>query len=129
MKLWIVGARGSIATTLAAGVIAAERGLVPLEGLLTETEPFVALGLAPLQHVEVGGCDLHPGTLAESAHATLAGVESFPVATIDALRPDLERVAITRGVLRGEHARGERGGDGASGADDPEFQETVCGEW
>jgi len=101
VKLWIVGARGSIATTLAAGVIAAERGLVPLEGLLTETEPFVALGLAPLQHVEVGGCDLHPGTLAESAHATLAGVESFPVATIDALRPDLERIAITRGVLRG----------------------------
>jgi myo-inositol-1-phosphate synthase len=101
LKLWIVGARGSIASTLAAGVLAAQRGLVPLEGLLTETAPFAALGLAPVQHVEIGGCDLNPGNLAESAHATLAGVESFPVATIDALRPDLERIAITRGVLRG----------------------------
>jgi len=101
VKLWIVGARGSIATTLAAGVLAAQRGYVPLEGLLTETEPFAALGLDPLQHIEVGGCDLNPGNLAESAHATLAGVESFPVAMIDALRPDLARIAITRGVLRG----------------------------
>ena len=101
MRLWIVGARGSIATTLAAGVLAAQRGLVPLEGLLTETEPFAALGLVSLERVAIGGCDLAPGTLADSAHATLAGVESFPVATIDALRPDLERITITRGVLRG----------------------------
>jgi myo-inositol-1-phosphate synthase len=101
LRLWIVGARGSIASTLAAGVLAAQRALVPLEGLLTETEPFAALGLAPLQQVRIGGCDLIPGTLAESAQETLAGVESFPVATIDALRPDLERIVITRGVLRG----------------------------
>ncbi|HEX7981023.1 MAG TPA: inositol-3-phosphate synthase [Gemmatimonadaceae bacterium] len=120
MRLWIVGARGSIATTLAAGVLAAQRGLVPLEALLTETEPFKALGLAPLQHVEIGGCDLIPGNLAESAHATLAGVESFPVATIDALRPDFERIAITRGVLRGggpaiDALAGDQRGAGAAG--------------
>jgi myo-inositol-1-phosphate synthase len=101
VRLWIIGARGSIATTLAAGVLAAQRGLVPLEGLLTETQPFTSLGLATLDDVVIGGCDLSPGTLAESAHATLAGVGSFPVATIDALTPDLERIAITRGVLRG----------------------------
>ena len=83
MRLWIVGARGSIATTLAAGVLAAQRGLVPLEGLLTETEPFAALKLATLERIEIGGCDLAPGTLAQSAHATLAGVESFPVAILN----------------------------------------------
>jgi myo-inositol-1-phosphate synthase len=120
VKLWIVGARGSIATTLAAGVLAAQRGLVPLEGLLTETEHFAALGLASLEHVEIGGCDLHPGTLAESAYAILAGVESFPVATIDALKPDLERIGITRGVLRGggpavDALAGDQRREGASG--------------
>jgi myo-inositol-1-phosphate synthase len=120
LRLWIVGARGSIATTLAAGVLAAQRGLVPLEALLTETEPFASLGLSSLQHVEVGGCDLIPGNLAESAHATLAGVESFPVATIDALRPDFERIAITRGVLRGggpaiDALAGDQRGAGAAG--------------
>lgn len=101
LKLWFVGARGSIATTLAVGVLAAQRGLVPFEALLTETEPFLALGLAALAGLEIGGCDLAPGTLAQTAHATLAGVSTFPVAMIDALMPDLERIAITRGILRG----------------------------
>jgi myo-inositol-1-phosphate synthase len=101
LKLWIVGARGSIATTLAVGVLAAQRGLLPLEALLTETEPFIGLGLAALAGIEIGGCDLAPGTLAQTAHAALVGVGTFPVAMIDALMPDLERIAITRGVLRG----------------------------
>ena len=101
LKLWIVGARGSIATTLAVGVLAAQRGLVPFEALLTETQPFLALGLATLAGLEIGGCDLVPGTLAQTAHATLVGVGTFPVAMIDALMPDLERIAVTRGILRG----------------------------
>jgi myo-inositol-1-phosphate synthase len=101
LKLWIVGARGSIATTLAVGVLAAQRGLLPLEALLTETEPFLAIGLAALAGLEIGGCDLAPGTLAQSAHAALVGVGTFPVAMIDALMPQLERIAITRGILRG----------------------------
>ncbi|HEU4722533.1 MAG TPA: inositol-3-phosphate synthase [Gemmatimonadaceae bacterium] len=101
MKLWIVGARGSIAATLAVGVLAARRGVSPLESLLTEAEPFKDLGLESLDEVDIGGCDLAPGTLAQSAHATLAGVGVFPAATIDALLPDLERIVITRGVLRG----------------------------
>jgi myo-inositol-1-phosphate synthase len=101
VQLWIVGARGSIATTLAVGVLAAQHGLIPLEALLTATEPVARLGLISLEGLVIGGCDLAPGTLAESAHAALAGVGVFPVAMIDALQPDLERIAITRGVLRG----------------------------
>ena len=101
MKIWIVGARGAIASTLAAGIVAAQRGLLPLEAVLTETDPFRSLGLAPLADVEVGGCDLAPGTLAESAKEVLAGVGTFPVAMLDAMRPDLERIAITRAIIRG----------------------------
>ena len=101
MKIWIVGARGAIATTLAAGVVAAQRGLLPLEAVLTETDPFRGLGLAPLAEISIGGCDLAPGSLAESAKDILAGVGTFPVAMIDAMRPDLEKINVTRGILRG----------------------------
>ena len=101
MKIWIVGARGAIASTLTVGLLAARRGLIPLEGLLTETPPFRALGLASLEDVEIGGCDLIPGTLADSAHEALQGVGCFPVALIDAVMPALERITITRGILRG----------------------------
>jgi myo-inositol-1-phosphate synthase len=101
VKLWIVGARGAIATTLAAGVVAAQRGLLPLESVLTETDPFRGLGLAPVAEIEIGGCDLAPGTLAESAKEVLAGVGTFSAAMIDEMRPDLERIAITRAIIRG----------------------------
>jgi myo-inositol-1-phosphate synthase len=101
LKIWIVGARGAIATTLVVGTLAARRGLLPLEALLTETEPFRGLGLAPLDTIEFGGCDLHPGTLADTARAALAGVGFAPPPVIDALAPELERVHVTRGLLRG----------------------------
>ena len=121
MRLWIVGARGSIATTLAVGVLAAQHGLIPLEALLTATEPFLHLGLEPLDGVDVGGCDLAPGRLSESAHAVLAGVGIFPAATIDALTPELDRISVTRGILRGGGAAidalaGDERGATASGS-------------
>lgn len=100
MRIWIVGARGAIATTLAAGVVAAQRGLMPLEAVLTETAPFQALDLARLEDIAIGGCDLAPGTLAETAQATLAGVGSFPVAVIEQLMPELSRIVVTRGIMR-----------------------------
>ena len=101
MKIWIVGARGAIATTLTVGVLAARRGLLPLEALLTETSPFGALDLPSLDDLEIGGCDLRPGTLAESVRATLDGVGSFAAPVIDAVMPALEEIRVTRGVLRG----------------------------
>ncbi len=101
MKIWTVGARGAIASTLAVGTLAGQRGMTPLEGLLTETPPFHGLGLASLNDAEFGGCDLIPGTLAETAQESLVGVGSFPPPMIDALMPALQQIGITRGILRG----------------------------
>ncbi len=101
MKIWIIGLRGTTATTATVGTLAAQRGLLPLEGLLTETAPFGALPLAEVQTLEFGGCDLSPGHLAGTAHATLAAVGAFPTAVVEAVMPELERISITRGTLRG----------------------------
>jgi myo-inositol-1-phosphate synthase len=101
LKIWIVGARGAIAATLVVGALAARRGLVPLEALLTETPPFRGLGLPAVDEIEFGGCDLRPGTMADAARASLASVGSFSPAVVEALLPELEGVRITRGVLRG----------------------------
>jgi len=101
VKIWIVGARGAIASTLAVGTLAGQRGMTPLEGLLTETPPFQGLGLASLHDAEFGGCDLIPGTLAETAQEALVGVGSFPPPMIEALMPELKQIRVTRGILRG----------------------------
>jgi Myo-inositol-1-phosphate synthase len=101
VKIWIVGARGAIASTLAVGTLAAQRGMTSLEGLLTETPPFQGMGLVELHGTEFGGCDLSPGTLAETAQDALVGVGCFPPPMIESLMPDLQKVNITRGILRG----------------------------
>lgn len=97
----MIGARGTIATTLAVGTLAARRGLVPFEGLLTETPPFRGLGFSPLDQVQFGGCDLRSGPLADSALACLSAVGSFAAPVLDAVMPELDQIHITPGILRG----------------------------
>ena len=83
------------------GTHAARRGLAPLEALLTETEPFRALGLPAIAAVAFGGCDLRAGPLADSVSGTLSSVGSFPAAMVEALLPELAAIPITSGILRG----------------------------
>ena len=120
MKIWMIGARGTIATTLVVGTLAARRGLLPLEALLTETEPFRALPLPPVAEVAFGGCDLRAGPLADSVPATLASVGSFPAAVVEALLPELAAIPITRGILRG-------GGRGVAALVDDDAAEALQG--
>jgi myo-inositol-1-phosphate synthase len=101
LKIWMIGARGTVATTAAAGTLAAQRELLPFEGLLTETAAFADLDLAGLGEIRFGGCDIHEGTLADSARSCLAGVDAFSEPLLDRIMPELEKVRITRGILRG----------------------------
>jgi myo-inositol-1-phosphate synthase len=101
LKIWMIGARGSIATTLVVGTLGARRGLLPLEALLTETEPFRDLGLPALTDVAFGGCDLRAGPLFDSTAGVLASAGTFPAPVVDALLPELAAIAVTPGILRG----------------------------
>ncbi|SCE01584.1 myo-inositol-1-phosphate synthase, partial [Streptomyces sp. di188] len=45
--VWLVGARGSVATTAVVGCAAVAAGLHPSTGMVTETPDFAASGLPP----------------------------------------------------------------------------------
>ncbi|MEU0575711.1 inositol-3-phosphate synthase [Streptomyces griseoincarnatus] len=55
--VWLVGARGSVATTAVVGCAAVAAGLHPPTGMVTETPDFAASGLPPLASLVFGGHD------------------------------------------------------------------------
>lgn len=87
--VWLIGARGSVATTAVAGCAALTAGLRPPTGMLTETPPFAHSGLPPLSALVFGGHDTAECPLPKRAEA-LAGAGVLPHGLPDALRAELE---------------------------------------
>ncbi|MFC8372250.1 MULTISPECIES: inositol-3-phosphate synthase [unclassified Streptomyces] len=55
--VWLIGARGSVATTAIVGCAAVAAGLHPPTGMVTETAPFTSCGLPSLSSLVFGGHD------------------------------------------------------------------------
>ncbi|MFD0318368.1 inositol-3-phosphate synthase [Streptomyces flavalbus] len=71
--VWLIGARGSVATTVVAGCAAVTAGLHPPTGMVTETPPFADTGLPPLAALVFGGHDTIDCPLPKRAEALAAG--------------------------------------------------------
>ncbi|MFF5970942.1 inositol-3-phosphate synthase [Streptomyces sp. NPDC012769] len=73
--VWLIGARGSVATTVVAGCAAVTAGLHPPTGMVTETEAFASADLPPLSTLVFGGHDTASCPLPKRAEQlTVAGV-------------------------------------------------------
>jgi myo-inositol-1-phosphate synthase len=71
--VWLIGARGSVATTVVAGGAAVSAGLHPPTGLVTETPVFAESGLPALATLVFGGHDTEDCPLPKRAEALAAG--------------------------------------------------------
>ncbi|MFF3634560.1 inositol-3-phosphate synthase [Streptomyces sp. NPDC002250] len=71
--VWLVGARGSVATTVVAGCAAVTAGLRPPTGLVTETPAFAGSGLPALSSLVFGGHDTTDCPLPKRAEELAAG--------------------------------------------------------
>ncbi|MFJ3234043.1 inositol-3-phosphate synthase [Streptomyces sp. NPDC086787] len=70
--VWLIGARGSVATTSVAGCAAIATGLYPPTGLVTETSVFADAGLPALSSLVFGGHDTADGPLPKRAEMLTA---------------------------------------------------------
>ena len=101
MKIWMIGARGTIATATAVGTVAVQKRLLPLEGVLTSRPPFDELeGLPPIDAISFGGCDIRASTMAEAALGCSSTVGVFSGAVLEAVMEELEKAPVTLGILR-----------------------------
>ncbi|MFJ8005893.1 inositol-3-phosphate synthase [Streptomyces fagopyri] len=71
--VWLIGARGSVATTVVAGCAAVAAGLHPPTGMVTETPLFAGCGLPPLSTLVFGGHDTVDCPLPKRAEALASG--------------------------------------------------------
>ncbi|KRV47966.1 myo-inositol-1-phosphate synthase [Wenjunlia vitaminophila] len=106
--VWLIGARGSVATTVVTGCAATASGLHPPTGLVTETPPFAGSGLPALSSLVFGGHDTANGPLPKRAEE-LAGAGVLPHDLPSAVRDELRAAdaEIRPGVRPGDDTRGE----------------------
>src|SRR5438046_8800088 len=93
LGVWLIGARGAVATTTIVGAIALRHGHTGTVGLVTESDPFRASGLAPLDALVFGGHDLLDTPLVNAAHALCRDVaptapEPVPIAVHEVVLSD-----------------------------------------
>ncbi|SOD60671.1 myo-inositol-1-phosphate synthase [Streptomyces zhaozhouensis] len=89
--VWLIGARGSVATTTVAGRAALAAGLHPPTGLVTAGPAFAGAGLPPLEQLVFGGHDTHPTPLPKRAEQ-LAEAGVLPHGLPSAVADELARV-------------------------------------
>lgn len=89
--IWLIGARGSVAVTAMAGLLALRAGLVRSAGCVTTIEPFDQVPLPSWQDIVVGGHDIVDAPLDKRAELlTESGV--IPHQVLAGVRPCLAEV-------------------------------------
>ncbi|WP_409060668.1 inositol-3-phosphate synthase [Streptomyces sp. SYP-A7185] len=118
--VWLIGARGSVATTAVAGCAAVTAGLHPPTGMVTETPPFADCGLPTLSSLVFGGHDTAECPLPKRAeHLAAGGV--LPYGLPSAVGAELA------GADAEIRMGGPRGGD-ADGRTDEELIESFAAD-
>lgn len=89
--LWLIGARGSVATTAITGLLALRAGLTPPTGCVTDSPMLADAPLADWSDIVVGGHDIIDTPLEKRAEG-LAGTGVIPPAVLEAVRGNLAAV-------------------------------------
>jgi len=106
--LWLVGARGSVATTVATGLALITAGGAGPDALVTEQPDLAGAGLVPLGHLVVGGHDVAEVPLVKRA-AQLADAGVIPHTALTLVSDELDRTCqrIRHGYRDGEERQAD----------------------
>ncbi len=89
--LWLIGARGSVATTAITGLLALRSGVVPPVGCVSARQEFADVPLPEWDDLHVGGHDI-VDTCLEKRAELLAEAGVIPHRVLEAVRPSLSEV-------------------------------------
>lgn len=113
--VYLIGALGSIATTVAAGVLALRRGLIDATGMITPAPLFEGVDLVETTELVLGGCDIRRRPASRGGSPAFEGAVGISPHILEAIKRELAqyRAGIDPGIASncGEaiEALGERG--------------------
>jgi myo-inositol-1-phosphate synthase len=81
--VWLIGAKGGVATTMMTGLAALRKRAIAPVGLVTAREPFTRLGLVDPAEFVVGGHDIRGGRLGDEARRMWSESRAIPPELID----------------------------------------------
>ncbi len=97
--IWLIGARGGVATTAIVGLLALQKKLTENHGLVSELPQFKDVGLCDWSQFVVGGCDIRATTLEAEATKLLTESKLLSAELLDACKEDF--VAIDQRITSG----------------------------
>ncbi|WP_225335384.1 inositol-3-phosphate synthase [Halomicrobium urmianum] len=90
--VWLVGARGNVASTAITGARAIARGAVDGTGMVTEVEPIASLDLPEVDQLVFGGHDIQTQSIEETVEQAHRDGGVPDRETLDAVREDLREI-------------------------------------
>lgn len=90
--IWLIGARGGIASTTLVGLAALKRSLIGDSGLVSQLPAFRSLGLAPWSDFVVGGHEIRNVRLFDEALRLVTESRAIERHLVEAAREDLDEI-------------------------------------
>jgi myo-inositol-1-phosphate synthase len=87
--LWLIGAKGGVASTATVGLIALKKGLISTSGLVSELPDFAALDLAGWDEFVVGGHEIRDVRSYDEALRMHSQSRAIDVAVLDQCKSEL----------------------------------------
>jgi len=92
LGLWLLGAKGGVATTVTVGLAALRRGLAGKQGLVSELPQFASLPLAGWSDFTLGGHEIRETTLWAAAQQLVRGNHALDGELVAQLKTDLNKL-------------------------------------
>ncbi len=90
--IWLIGAKGGVATTTIVGLAALKEGLVSSAGLVSQLPQFASLDLVDWDDLVVGGHEIRGVTLIEEATKLVAESRTVRQEWIERCRDELDQI-------------------------------------
>ena len=81
--VWLIGAKGGVATTMMTGLAALSRDAIDPVGMVTALDPFADLGLVGFEDLVVGGHDIRSASLLDEARSMWTTSRAIPPELIE----------------------------------------------